>query len=279
LDEDQDRIRSYESMPTVHHTAKSCCVIEQSTKYLRLPICFKHKNSFMEGIALLKNGCGSWGLRTSVPIAKIAGAFGADISGRPLQQRLQMRLGQETAEHEKRSASPPMKTFLALLYESCCAIPLQDFLSPPSPIPSKPLDLVSFESVGAMAAPARALRPLKSQLALSLHAQLRALPSGARFLATSQRRNPIRPGSGSKATQIGLQFWRSYADAVVPKKPKRFRTLRWIWRLTYLSIFGGLAWVGYGIYQDRHPEPQTEPDPNKKTLVILGMSPYNFETN
>jgi NADH:ubiquinone reductase (non-electrogenic) len=28
--------------------------------------------------------------------------------------------------------------------------------------------------------------------------------------------------------------------------------------------------MGYGIYQERHPEPQTEPDPSKKTLVVLG---------
>ncbi|KAG7290682.1 hypothetical protein NEMBOFW57_000685 [Staphylotrichum longicolle] len=28
--------------------------------------------------------------------------------------------------------------------------------------------------------------------------------------------------------------------------------------------------MGYGVYQDRHPEPQVEPDPTKKTLVILG---------
>jgi NADH:ubiquinone reductase (non-electrogenic) len=48
--------------------------------------------------------------------------------------------------------------------------------------------------------------------------------------------------------------------------------LRWIWRLTYLSFLGGLVYVGYRVYEDRHLEPQTEPDPNKKTLVILGTS-------
>jgi NADH:ubiquinone reductase (non-electrogenic) len=39
--------------------------------------------------------------------------------------------------------------------------------------------------------------------------------------------------------------------------------------------------VGYGIYQGKHPVEQHAPDPNKKTLVVLGMgaSPYprNFE--
>jgi NADH:ubiquinone reductase (non-electrogenic) len=123
-----------------------------------------------------------------------------------------------------------------------------------------------------MAASARGLRPLTFQLILSSQAHLTALPSGARFLATSLRRYPVRPTKTSRTAQAGLQLWRSYADVVapLPKKPRRFRTLRWLWRLTYLSIFGGLAYVGYGIYEDRHPEPQTEPDPTKKTLVILG---------
>jgi NADH:ubiquinone reductase (non-electrogenic) len=72
------------------------------------------------------------------------------------------------------------------------------------------------------------------------------------------------------------QFRRQYSDAVVtpptpaPKK-RRFRVLRWTWRLTYLSALGGIAYIGLGIYQDRHPEEQVDPDPSKKTLVILGM--------
>ncbi len=46
--------------------------------------------------------------------------------------------------------------------------------------------------------------------------------------------------------------------------------MRWTWRLTYLSIIGGIAYVSYGVYLDRHPTPQADPDPSKKTLVILG---------
>lgn len=45
---------------------------------------------------------------------------------------------------------------------------------------------------------------------------------------------------------------------------------RWTWRLAYLSVLGGIGYVGYVIYQDRHPDPQKEADPNKKTLVVLG---------
>lgn len=55
------------------------------------------------------------------------------------------------------------------------------------------------------------------------------------------------------------------------KKPKRFRALRWTWRLTYLSVIGGAAYMTYGVYELRHPEDQFEPDATKQNLVILGM--------
>jgi NADH:ubiquinone reductase (non-electrogenic) len=54
-------------------------------------------------------------------------------------------------------------------------------------------------------------------------------------------------------------------------KKKGFRFLRWTWRLTYLSALGGLVFVGYQIYQGRTPAEQVDPDPTKKTLVVLGM--------
>lgn len=73
------------------------------------------------------------------------------------------------------------------------------------------------------------------------------------------------------------QFRRGYADAIapapVPKKSGAFRsTLKWLWRLTYLSTLGGIGYVCYIVYDDRHPDEQVESDPTKKTLVILGMS-------
>ncbi|KAL4888708.1 hypothetical protein BDV59DRAFT_196208 [Aspergillus ambiguus] len=65
---------------------------------------------------------------------------------------------------------------------------------------------------------------------------------------------------------------RSYADAAAPspKPKKRFRFLRWTWRLTWLSGLGMVGALAYSIYDQRHPLEQFEPDPNKKTLVILG---------
>jgi len=82
-------------------------------------------------------------------------------------------------------------------------------------------------------------------------------------------------GSSKHISPITRQSWRTFSDDAAPqqpkKKPRRFRTaMRWIWRLTYLSALGGVAWLGYSIWLDRNPSPQVDPDPSKKTLVILG---------
>lgn len=68
-----------------------------------------------------------------------------------------------------------------------------------------------------------------------------------------------------------IAFRRAYADEAPKPKPGKLRkALRWTWRLAYLSIGGLVGYTFYVIYDDRHPEPQHEPDPSKKTLVILG---------
>ena len=41
-----------------------------------------------------------------------------------------------------------------------------------------------------------------------------------------------------------------------------------------MSALGYMGYVGWVVYQDRNPPPQNPPDPNKKTLVILGMSAF-----
>ncbi|PHH88308.1 hypothetical protein CDD83_7700 [Cordyceps sp. RAO-2017] len=68
-----------------------------------------------------------------------------------------------------------------------------------------------------------------------------------------------------------IAFRRAYADeAPKPKPGKLRRALTWTWRLACLSVSGLFGYTLFVIYQDRHPEPQHEPDPSKKTLVILG---------
>jgi hypothetical protein len=80
-------------------------------------------------------------------------------------------------------------------------------------------------------------------------------------------------------------FRRTYADAAPPSPPpspkprRRFRFLRWTFRLTLLALVGGAGLVTYNIYTLRNPVEQFDPDPGKKTLVILGMcTPLGSQT-
>lgn len=115
-----------------------------------------------------------------------------------------------------------------------------------------------------------------SKLPMSVAGIARTQPQTVSRLLTQPSRRSIatRPALSTKPTTVARQFRRGYADEAAitptPKKPRRFRVWRWSWRLLNLSLVGGMAYVGYGIYQDRHPEPQIEVDPSKKTLVVLG---------
>ncbi|KAF2475165.1 FAD/NAD(P)-binding domain-containing protein [Lindgomyces ingoldianus] len=99
--------------------------------------------------------------------------------------------------------------------------------------------------------------------------------AGRRSFVTS-RPSPIasrarwtpRPAFSQIALRQSIR--RASTEAPKPKK-RRFRSfLRWTWRLSYLSAFAGLGYIGYGIWEMRNPDDQPEPDPSKKTLVILG---------
>jgi len=85
-----------------------------------------------------------------------------------------------------------------------------------------------------------------------------------------------RPGSQILGDKSKLQqhFRRTYADTAPAKKPRRFRYFTYLWRLTYLSAIGGVAYLAYGVYDLRHPDDQFEADPTKKTLVILGTNQF-----
>jgi NADH:ubiquinone reductase (non-electrogenic) len=96
-----------------------------------------------------------------------------------------------------------------------------------------------------------------------------------RSISTSQlglRAKPLRSTQISQS--VSRVARRSYADAApspAPKPKKRFRALRWAWRLTWLSAIGLTGTVAYSIFELRQPPEQSPPDPSKKTLVILGM--------
>ncbi|GAB7352533.1 hypothetical protein MBLNU459_g2926t2 [Dothideomycetes sp. NU459] len=100
-------------------------------------------------------------------------------------------------------------------------------------------------------------------------------PSGSSLRSFAARAQPaVRPQFHKQ--HLRQSFRRTYADAPigpevqVAAKKGGFRTLRWIWRLTYLSALGGIGYVGYGIWQSKNPADQHDPSPDKKTLVVLG---------
>ncbi|KAK0264181.1 NADH:ubiquinone oxidoreductase [Friedmanniomyces endolithicus] len=95
----------------------------------------------------------------------------------------------------------------------------------------------------------------------------------------SQPQQLLRAETRRAAVQIPRQrvqqaFRRTYAE-VSPEtqrvvKRRTWGFLKWTWRLTYLSAIGGTLYIGWGIYQGRTPPAQYDPDPSKKTLVVLG---------
>ncbi|KAJ5163784.1 FAD-dependent pyridine nucleotide-disulfide oxidoreductase [Penicillium coprophilum] len=95
-----------------------------------------------------------------------------------------------------------------------------------------------------------------------------------RSMSTSQLALRAKPVRSTKVSQsVSRIARRSYADAApssAPKSKKRFRPLRWAWRLTWLSAIGLTGTVAYSIFELRQPPDQSPPDPSKKTLVILG---------
>jgi NADH:ubiquinone reductase (non-electrogenic) len=55
-----------------------------------------------------------------------------------------------------------------------------------------------------------------------------------------------------------------------PKRGKFRKFLSFTYRFTQLSLIGGFGYVAYGIWASRNPADQFDPDPSKKTLVVLG---------
>jgi len=109
-----------------------------------------------------------------------------------------------------------------------------------------------------------------------------------RSFATAQKSQSqlVRAERTRATVQIPRQrtqqaFRRSYAEVspetqrVVKKRSWGF--LKWTWRLTYISAIAGTIYMGYGIYQGRTPNEQFEPDPSKKTLVVLGKQQYSMD--
>lgn len=110
--------------------------------------------------------------------------------------------------------------------------------------------------------------------AANLVAQARAYSTQRPSLVASRARWTPRPVQAQLALRQSLRQSARQQSSLTPDKQQAkkggFRVLRWTWRLTWVSALAGLAYVGYGIYETRNPVDQPPPDPQKKTLVVLG---------
>lgn len=111
---------------------------------------------------------------------------------------------------------------------------------------------------------------------MSAAMRLRPLPAAAssRILSSSRfvlPRQAFRPSIDRQLVQKGFARRAYSTEAPAQQAPKkRFRFFRYLWRATYLSVILGSGYLAYSIYETRWPQEQVEPDPSKKTLVILG---------
>ncbi|RKF57069.1 External alternative NADH-ubiquinone oxidoreductase, mitochondrial [Erysiphe neolycopersici] len=98
--------------------------------------------------------------------------------------------------------------------------------------------------------------------------------SRAHLLSQRLSHSFARPFTRLRATNKlapkNYSFRRNYSDSAPLRKPRRFKALKTIWRLTYISAIGGIGYLVYGVYELRNPTDQFVPDPSKKNLVILG---------
>lgn len=115
---------------------------------------------------------------------------------------------------------------------------------------------------------AMALRPMANMAASAASRQFQQRTFGA---AASKGALSVSRAQQQQRKNLVDVCRRGYADQAPPApKKKKTGVLRWLWRLTYLSAIGLTGWTAYGIYVNRNPVEQQEPDPNKKTLVVLG---------
>jgi len=124
-----------------------------------------------------------------------------------------------------------------------------------------------------------AVRPLASvSAAIGFRQAVTGQRSFAQQKCQSQSQLLLRPRAvqlPQQRLQQCFQQRRGYAE-VSPEtqrvvKRRSWRFLVWTWRITYLSAIAGTIYLGYQIYDNRTPADQEEPDPTKKTLVVLGM--------
>ncbi|KMP08633.1 external NADH-ubiquinone oxidoreductase 1 [Coccidioides immitis H538.4] len=108
-------------------------------------------------------------------------------------------------------------------------------------------------------------------LQLSIAASRRPLPTVSQRQFAQLTRPVIRTRRGVIEHSAPRRTNATAASpSPAPKPKKRAGFFRWSYRLFLLSLVGGVGALGHSIYLLRHPAEQFAPDPEKKTLVILG---------
>lgn len=98
--------------------------------------------------------------------------------------------------------------------------------------------------------------------------QARAVVQRSSLVSQSQRSALTQPFRRHYAAETPAPSATLSPAATKPKK--RWGFFRTLWRITYISLLGGAAYLAYTIYDLKYPNEQFEPDPSKKTLVVLG---------
>lgn len=106
------------------------------------------------------------------------------------------------------------------------------------------------------------------------HAASRSLNAASRSSLLASQNALFAARASHLASKSVLQhtYRRTYTDQATPIPKKRAGFFRWTWRLTKLAALGAVGSLAYQIYDLRNPDDQFEPDPSKKTLVVLGES-------
>lgn len=137
--------------------------------------------------------------------------------------------------------------------------------------------MLSTSTRNGLVALSRHQRPLARLHQSCASSRIAALPASSPALLRSQASLRCRNYADAAGAGNGQQSQIPTPPQPPKTKKKKAGFFRWTYRVVLLSLAAGSGALGYGIYNARHPEDQIDPDPSKKTLVVLGeCRPFFF---
>lgn len=142
---------------------------------------------------------------------------------------------------------------------------------------SQVMAMLSTSTRNGLVALSRHQRPLARLHQSCASSRIAALPASSPALLRSQASLRCRNYADAAGAGNGQQSQIPTPPQPPKTKKKKAGFFRWTYRVVLLSLAAGSGALGYGIYNARHPEDQIDPDPSKKTLVVLGeCRPFFF---